>query len=56
MYIPPSDDNRYDQEVFQNLHQRNQVSGGPDDGEQGGMSVWEGAGDSKRRGIGICGS
>ena len=26
MYIPPSDDNTYDQEVFKNFLQRNQVT------------------------------
>ena len=33
------------------------VLGGPGDGERGGMSVWAGvgAGDSERRGVGICG-
>ena len=31
------------------------VSGGPGDDEQGGMSVWECAGEGERRGVGICG-
>ena len=35
------------------------VSGHPGDGEQGphqgGMSVWECAGEGERRGVGICG-
>ena len=31
------------------------VSGGPGDGERGGMSAWECAGEGERRGVGICG-
>ena len=31
------------------------VLGGPGDGERGGMSVWECAGEGERRSVGICG-